>query len=256
MPVARPERAPAQVPVAPVAEPVPVAVVVTVAIAAVVTASPPEEDHVMRPPAPGDHRADIDDRRPTPAVAHVSPSPVVIRRPAPRLIRNPSPAVRRKPSPITVAIWRPIIGDPTRAPHPAVFRLIYPVAVIVQVVNTRNRDRHVTRAVGRFRAGEKSVVAAFVPPIPIVFIFESVESIVIFAALDLDPLVFIDDNRPDPLAIDFGLSLADDDLGRTVFVDVDAVDALFDESHSDGRRIDLEIDRVCLLYTSPSPRDS
>src|SRR5262245_60319947 len=70
-PVARPERAPAQVPVAPVAEPFPVAVVITVAIAAVVTASPSEEDHVMRAPAPGDRWSDIDDdRRPTPAVAH------------------------------------------------------------------------------------------------------------------------------------------------------------------------------------------
>src|SRR5262245_53064301 len=112
MPIARPERAPAQPAVTTVAEPVPVAVVIPVAIAAVVTAAPSEEGDVMRSPAPGDHRDDIDDdRRPTPSVAHVGPPPVVIRRPAPRLIRYPRPAVRRKPSPITVAIRRPVGGD-------------------------------------------------------------------------------------------------------------------------------------------------
>src|SRR5262245_62144884 len=65
----------------------------------------------------------------------------------------------------------------------------------------------------------------------------------IVAALDDDPLAFFDDDRPDLLAIDLGLSLADDDLGRAVFVDVDAVDALFGESHGDGWRVDFEIDR-------------
>src|SRR5262249_34889365 len=150
MPIARPERAPAQPSVAPVAEAFPVTVVIPVAIAAVVTASPSEEDHVMRPPAPGETRTDIDDidaldaRRPAPAVAHVSPSPVVIRRPAPRLVRNPRPAVGRKPSPITVAIRRPVCGDSARTPHPAVIGRIDPFAVIVQVVNARNRDRYVT----------------------------------------------------------------------------------------------------------------
>src|SRR5215475_9796379 len=147
MAIARPKRAPAQPSVAPVAEPLPVTVVIPVAISAVVTASPSEESHMMRSPSPGDHRADIDDdRRPTPSVAYVGPPPVVIRRPAPRLIRYPRPSVRRKPSPITVAIRRPVGGDSARTPHPAVFRRIDPIAVIVQVVNARNRDRYVTRA--------------------------------------------------------------------------------------------------------------
>src|SRR5262245_31633904 len=123
MPIARPERAPAQISVAPVAESLPITVVISVAIAAVVTPTPSEEDHVMRPPAPGETRTDIDDiddiddRRPTPALAHVSPPTVVIRRPAPWLVRNPRPAVRRKPSPITVAIRGPVCGDSARTPQ-------------------------------------------------------------------------------------------------------------------------------------------
>src|SRR5262245_38550306 len=247
MPIARPEPAPAQPSIAPVAESLPVTVVIPVAIAAVVTPTPSEEDHMMRPPAPGETWADIDDindRRPTPALAHVSPPTVVIRRPAPRLIRNPRPTVRRKPSPITVAIRRPVCGHSARTPHPAVIGRIDPFAVIVQVVNARNRDRYVTRAVRRINAGEEAVVASLVPPIPIVFIFESTESVKIVVALDDDPLAFFNDYRSDFLTINLGLSLADDDLGRAVFVDVDAVNALFDEGHGDGRRVDFEIERV------------
>src|SRR5215475_3997117 len=79
MPIARPKRAPAQISVAPVAEPLPITIIIPVAIAAVVTASPSEENYVMRLPSPGDRRADIDDidnRRPTPTLAHVSPPTV------------------------------------------------------------------------------------------------------------------------------------------------------------------------------------
>src|SRR5262249_16584929 len=146
IPIARRERAPAQPSVAPVAESVPVTVVISVAIPPAVIAAPSEKDHMMRPPEPVEPQADIDKRRPTPAVAHETPPPVVIRRPAPRLIRNPRPAIRRIPSPVTVAIRRPARSDSSRTPHPAVFRHLYPFAIIVQIVNTRNRDGHITRA--------------------------------------------------------------------------------------------------------------
>src|SRR5262249_56220636 len=52
MPIARPERAPAQPPVAPVAEAFPVPAVRPVPIGAVATAPPTTQDHVLGPPSP------------------------------------------------------------------------------------------------------------------------------------------------------------------------------------------------------------
>src|SRR5262245_36462164 len=199
MPVAWRQRAPAQPSVLSVAEPVPVTVVISVAITAVVATAPSEESHMMRSPEPVEPQPDIDERRPAPAIAHIGPSPVVIRRPSTRLLRDPRPAIQRIPSPVTVTIRRPARSDPARTPHPAVFRHLDPFAVIVQIVNARNRDRYVTRAVRRIHSGEQIVVAPVIPPIPIVFVFEARDAIERVTGFDDDPPALFDDDRPDLL---------------------------------------------------------
>jgi len=98
--------------------------------------------------------------------------------------------------------------------------------------------------VRRIHSGEQIVVAPVIPPIPIVFVFEARDAIERVTGFDDDPPALFDDDRPDLLVIDLGLALADDDFGRAVVANVDAVNAFFDEGHGDGRRVNFKVDRV------------
>jgi hypothetical protein len=57
-------------------------------------------------------------------------------------------------------------------------------------------------------------------------------------------LLLFDDDRVYLLIVDFGFAAPHYDLGRAVFVDIDSVKTFLEKNDGDGRRVDLEIDRI------------
>ncbi|ARF86117.1 ROK family xylose-responsive transcription regulator [Burkholderia cenocepacia] len=105
----------------------------------------------------GDERRRIDGRladdhragHPGPAVVHVRPAAVVIRREAPRRVVDPGPAPRRLPDPVAVVIRRPVGRRVVRHPDRAVVRRFAPRAVRIEILVAGDVAGHVA---GRHRA--------------------------------------------------------------------------------------------------------
>ncbi|PYU87398.1 MAG: hypothetical protein DMG51_02360 [Acidobacteria bacterium] len=84
-------------------------------------------------------------RAPTPSAADERPTAVVERSKAPRRIVNPGPAPRPNPVPIAIAVRSPSGVNRSGIPNVAVFRLVTPGAVVVEVVITDHVARYVAR---------------------------------------------------------------------------------------------------------------
>ncbi|EDT02578.1 conserved hypothetical protein [Burkholderia ambifaria IOP40-10] len=94
---------------------------------------------------------------PRPAVVHMGPAAVVVRREAPRCIVDPGPAPRRLPDPVTVVIRRPVGRCVVRHPDRTVVRGLAPRPVRVEILVAGNVARHVAgrygALLGRIAAG-------------------------------------------------------------------------------------------------------
>ena len=84
-------------------------------------------------------------RAPAPSATDKRPTAVVERGKAPRRIVNPGPAPRVDPVPIAVAVGSPSGFNRSGIPNVAVFGLITPGAVVVQVVVADHIARYVAR---------------------------------------------------------------------------------------------------------------
>src|SRR6266702_8170436 len=72
-------------------------------------------------------------RAPAPPAAKIIPTAVMVRRETPGRIVNPGPAPRADPVPIAVAVGSPVRRNFALIPNEAIFRLIAPVTVIIQI---------------------------------------------------------------------------------------------------------------------------
>src|SRR6266436_4163879 len=82
---------------------------------------------------------------PAPPAAEIIPAAVVERSKAPGLSVNPAPAPWAYPIPITHAVGRPAHVNVTGIPHVSVFRLVAPIAVVVEVGVAGHLARNVLR---------------------------------------------------------------------------------------------------------------
>ena len=84
-------------------------------------------------------------RAPAPPAAKIVPAAVVERSKAPRRIVNPGPAPRADPVPVAIAVRSPSGLNRCGIPNVAVFGLITPGAVVVEVVVADHVARYVVR---------------------------------------------------------------------------------------------------------------
>jgi hypothetical protein len=102
-------------------------------------------------------------RPPAPAARPLIPTTVVIGSPAPGIIAHPAPTVIIDPGPASVAIRRPIDGNPG-SPHISIRSVVHPFPVIIEIFGARDG-----RADVAIRGRTLQVpVAAFVPLVPII----------------------------------------------------------------------------------------
>ena len=103
-----------------------------------------------QPTSAGAHtgRPTLAARRPRPALVDLHPAAVVEWRVAPRRVVDPGPAPWRDPGPAAVAVRRPVGGDRARHPQRAVFGVVAPDAVLVEVFVAGHFGGDVTRRGG------------------------------------------------------------------------------------------------------------
>src|SRR5438309_2672642 len=82
-------------------------------------------------------------RAPAPTASEIVPAPIVVRRKAPGRIINPGPAPRADPVPISVAVRSPANSNFARIPNVAIFGLIAPVAIVVEIIVADHVARNV-----------------------------------------------------------------------------------------------------------------
>src|SRR6266481_5784430 len=92
---------------------------------------------------PIDRRAKNRARAPAPPSAKIVPSAIVVRSKSPRCIINPSPAPRADVVPVAIAIRSPAWGDIVGIPDVAVFRLILPGTVVIEIAVARRFARNI-----------------------------------------------------------------------------------------------------------------
>ena len=92
---------------------------------------------------------------PAPASANTHPASVVERRVAPRRIIDPRPSPGRNPSPMACVIWRPADSHPVGEPDMAIVRIVAPVALVIQIVDSRLRRATDTAPNGNNRNGDR-----------------------------------------------------------------------------------------------------
>src|SRR5260370_421006 len=109
------------------------------------TKAAPEEGDESRPI---ERRTKDRARAPAPAAREIVPTAIVEGSIAPRRIVNPSPAPRADPVPIARAVGSPSGINLSGIPNVAVFRLIPPGAVVVEVVVADHVARYVERGDG------------------------------------------------------------------------------------------------------------
>src|SRR5260370_38898978 len=81
---------------------------------------------------------------PAPPAREIVPAAIVERSKSPRLIVNPSPAPRSNPVPIAVAVRSPVHRNMARIPNVAVFWLIAPIAIVVEIVVADDVARNIS----------------------------------------------------------------------------------------------------------------
>src|SRR6266478_597645 len=92
---------------------------------------------------PIDRRAKNRARAPAPPSAKIVPSAIVVRSKSPRCIINPGPAPRADVVPVAIAIRSPAWGDIVGIPDVAVFRLILPRTVVIEIAVARRFARNI-----------------------------------------------------------------------------------------------------------------
>ena len=107
---------------------------------------------VARPPASPGHQGrrvdrprDVGPGHPAPGVTPVGPAAVVEGCEAPTRVIHPGPAPGLHPGPAAVAVRRPTGAHGQRQPHRAVFGVLFPAAVAVQLFDAGHLGRHIAR---------------------------------------------------------------------------------------------------------------
>src|SRR5215467_1962116 len=204
---------------------------------------------------------------PTPPATDERPAAVVVRSKAPRLVADPSPAPRSDPIPVAVAIGRPVGANIIGIPDMAVFRLLAPFAVAVEVVVAGDVARDI---VSRFGAifSQVALFSPFVEPIGARGAQDAVSGI-LFGAAEFGLLAGVNfvrfsggadfafaakhgDARRIPGLVDVnakiaGLAHVEDDIWRVNFIDVALaqfanaeIDGTFGNAHLSHAFIEVE----------------
>lgn len=169
-------------------------------------------------------------RDPAPAAAPVNPATVVIGNPAPALVGNPPPAVGGIPVPAAVAIGRPIRPDSAGRPDRTIIRAVYPLSIIIQIIDAWNGLRKLAGV--SFYLPAQFLIPRLVPAVPIILILQFRHLKVVFigsiGALDHETSPLLDRDGAYFLIEDFSLAAPDYHLGGAVCAYIDAIIPFFE----------------------------